>query len=61
MDAQMQCGSANCGIFAIAFATNLANGEKSGGVIIMTNHVAKALDALFSNAVSFSFSSYTEK
>ena len=30
IDTQMQCGSVDCGIFAIAFALTLANGEKPG-------------------------------
>ena len=29
-DAQMQSGSADCGVFAIAFATTLANGNQPG-------------------------------
>ena len=32
MDTQMQCGSTDCGIFAIAFAVALANGEQPGGL-----------------------------
>ena len=33
MDAWIQCGSADCGIYAIAFATTLASGEKPGGLL----------------------------
>ena len=43
MDAQMQCGSADCGIFAIAFATTLANGEKPGGYYYDQSRVRKHL------------------
>ena len=39
MDAQMQCGSADCGIFAIEFATTLANGEKPGGYYFDQSHM----------------------
>ena len=32
MDTQTQCRSTDCGIFAIAFATALANGKQPGGL-----------------------------
>ena len=33
METQMQCGSADCGIFAIAFAATLATGEQPGTTV----------------------------
>ena len=49
MDTQMQCGSTDCGIFAIAFATALANGEQPGGLHFeqpqMRKHLMHCLEA----------------
>ena len=48
MDTQMQCGSADCGIFAITFAATLANGEQSGAYQFdqrkMQKHLMQCLD-----------------
>ena len=43
MDTQMQCGSTDCGIFAIAFATALANGEQPGGLHFEQQQMMKLL------------------
>ena len=49
MDTQMQCGSTDCSIFAIAFATALANGEQPGGLHFeqpqMRKHLMHCLEA----------------
>ena len=43
MDAQMQSGSADCGIFTITFATTLADGEKLGGYYFDHSRMRKHL------------------
>ena len=54
MDTQMQCGSTDCGIFAIAFATALANGEQPGGFHFeqprMRKHLMHCLEARYLSA-----------
>ena len=54
MDTQMQCGSTDCGIFAIAFATALANGEQPGGFHFeqprMRKHLMHCLEAQYLSA-----------
>ena len=49
LDTQMQCGSADCGIFAIAFALALANGEQPGAYYFdqpkMRNHLMECLES----------------
>ena len=53
INTQQQCGSADCGIFAIAFATTLANGEQPGGLYFDQTRMRKhALDALFGSIIS---------
>ena len=60
IDTQQQCGSADCGIFAIAFATTLANGEQPGGLYFDQTD-AKALDALFGSTIYLHLSNYAKK
>ena len=47
MDTQMQCGSTDCSIFAIAFATALANGEQPGGLHLVNVRLVKVQVPVF--------------
>lgn len=53
MDTQMQCGSTDCGVFATALATALANEEKPAWRVPFGAAIdVKAFDALFGGAIS---------
>ena len=43
MDTQLQCGSTDCGIFAIAFAATLPNGDQPGALHFDQPHMQKHL------------------
>lgn len=48
----MQCGSTDCGVFATALATALANEKPAWRVLFGTSIDVKAFDALFGGAIS---------
>ena len=54
IDIQMQSGSTDCGIFAVAFATALANGEPPGALIFnqpeRRKHLMECLELQFLSA-----------
>ena len=54
IDTQMQSGSSDCGIFAVAFATALANGEAPGAIHFnqpkMRRHLVNCLESRFLSA-----------
>ena len=43
VDTTMQCGSTDCGLFAIAFAVALANGDQPGGLQFTQTNLQKHL------------------